>query len=95
MPRLAAQRCVLHPKATLLLQNIINEPSQQVPFKKKEEVEEEEVRECIYVQCENVHACICVCKCAEVVLMVRERGGGERIRAGSGVVRWFNLESLM
>lgn len=35
MPHLAAHRSVLHPKATLLLQNIIIEPSQQVPLEKK------------------------------------------------------------
>lgn len=90
MPRLAVQRCVLRPRATLLLQNIINEPSQQLPLEKKEA--EEEV---VYIQCVCVLKCASVCKSKKRLNGKRE-GDGDRIREGSGGVRWpFNLESLM
>ena len=71
MPRLAAQRCVLHPKATLLLQNIINEPSQQVPLEKEEA--EEEVSGCVSVYIRTVCECACVWKSTHRDLMVREK----------------------
>lgn len=74
MPHLAAHRSVLHPKATLLLQNIIIEPSQQVPLEKKKKFEEEVVEcglyVCMYVStvCVCVYEPMCVCD-----LMVREK----------------------
>lgn len=94
MPRLAAQRCVLHPKATLLLQNIINEPSQQVPLKKgKKRKKLGSVYVCTVCEC----ACVCVHACKSTqTLNGKKEGDGERIREGSRGVRWpFNLESLM
>lgn len=43
----------------------------------------------------RVCVCVCVCKSTQRLNGKRE-GDGERIREGSGGVRWpFNLESLM
>lgn len=66
MPRLAARGSLLHPKATTLWQNMLNEPSQQEK------------------------------KRGKFMCVWREESRRERIREGSGGVRWpFNLESLM
>lgn len=97
MPHLAAHRSVLHPKATLLLQNIIIEPSQQVPLEKKKKIRGGScwvwtvcMYVCIYSVCVRVWANVCVW------LNGKREIDGERIREGSGGVRWpFNLESLM
>lgn len=62
MRRLAAQRSVLHPKATLLLQNIINEPSQQVPVERIKNNRKKLV--IMYVQCKS--ACMRQCVCVSV-----------------------------
>lgn len=88
MPHLAAQRCVLHPKAMLLL--LINEPSQQLPLEKRRG----RSCSCMYsTVCECALAC--VCNSTHRLNGKRERDG-ERIREGSRGVRWpFNLESLM
>lgn len=72
MLRLAAQRCVLHPKATLLLQNIINEPSQQVPLEKKKK-RRSWVSVYVCTVCERARAHPRVCVKAQRDLMVREK----------------------
>lgn len=80
MPRLAARGSALHPKATALWQNMLNEPSQQ---------EKRGAGLCVCM-----HVCVCVGVC--VILNAEKEVDGERIREGSGGVRWpFNLESLM
>lgn len=63
MLRLAARRCVLHPKATRLLQNIIMSPLSKFPWKK----EEEEVSEYICT------GCVCMCVKVRRDLLVREK----------------------
>lgn len=85
MRRLAAQRCVLHPKATLPLQNNRNEPPQQLSLGKKSRQKKLENSMCV---CWSLPPCV-----FKRSLTVSESGDGHRNREG---VKWAdNLESLM